>query len=495
MAPVLQLATTVPEDVALIATPVFSGGTVPESAVVEVDLEALAVLGFEGKLGETAILASSEGPALLAVGMGEADGVDAERLRRAAAAAVRGAWRATSLTLTLLDARPEGLPGPAAAQAIAEGALLAAYRFTKYKSDPAPCRLERIDLIGRGARVAAAVERAAVIAGAVAMARDLVNEPAGAMTPVRLAEVATELADAQASLACEVLDEADIEAQGLGGLAGVASGSSQPARLIRLVYEPSRPRSTLALVGKGITFDSGGLSLKTAQGMMTMKADMTGAAVVLAVMSVLPLIKPPVRVIGLVAATENLPGGRAYKPGDVLRIRNGKTVEVLNTDAEGRLVLADALSLAVEAEPDAIIDLATLTGACVVALGKRIAGLMGNNEPLIAAVRAAADRAGEPAWPLPLPEDYRREIDSPVADVKNIGDAGGAGALTAGLFLAQFVGEVPWAHLDIAGPAWTDRDEGYLAQGATASGVRTVLELLGSGALPRPSSRRVKRSG
>jgi leucyl aminopeptidase len=248
----------------------------------------------------------------------------------------------------------------------------------------------------------------------------------------------------------------------------------------------------VAIVGKGITFDSGGLSLKTAQGMMTMKADMSGAAAVLATMSVLPALKPRVRVIGIVPATENLPGGRAYKPSDVLRIRNGKTVEVLNTDAEGRLVLADGLSLATEAEPDAIIDLATLTGACVIALGKRISGLMGNDDRLISEVRAAADRAGEPAWPLPLPDEYRKEIDSEVADIKNIGDPGGAGAIAAGLFLKEFVGDVPWVHLDIAGPAWTDKEDGYLSQGGTGVGIRTVVELLTSGSVPR---RKASRNG
>jgi leucyl aminopeptidase len=316
------------------------------------------------------------------------------------------------------------------------------------------------------------------------MARDLVNEPAGDLTPQRMAEVAADIAERE-GLTLTVLDETAIAAAGLGGLLGVAAGSTQPPRLIELVYEPPNPRGTVALVGKGITFDSGGLSIKTAEGMETMKTDMSGAAAVLAAMSTLPAVDPGVKVIGIVPATENMPGGSATKPGDVLKIRNGKTVEVLNTDAEGRLVLADGLSLAVEAGVDAILDLATLTGACVVALGRRIAGLMGNNDGWTAQVRQAADKAGEPVWPLPLPDDYRKSLDSEVADLKNIGGGRWAGALTAGLFLREFVGEVPWAHLDIAGPARSEEDEGYLAKGGTGFGVRTIVETLVAFEKPR----------
>src|SRR5438105_10636065 len=284
------------------------------------------------------------------------------------------------------------------------------------------------------------------------MARDLVNSPAGDMTPTRLAEVATEIGERE-GLEVYVLDEVAIANEGLGGLMGVARGSAEPPRLIELVYEPPGARGTVALVGKGITFDSGGLSIKTAEGMETMKTDMSGAAAVLATMSLLPALAPKVKVIGSVPTTENLPGGRAIKPGDVLKIRNGKTVEVLNTDAEGRLVLADGLSLAVEAGVDAIVDLATLTGACMVALGRKIAGLMGNHDAWVEQVGAAAERAGEKLWPLPLPDDYRKKIDSEVADIKNTGGDRYGGALTAGLFLREFVGDAPWAHLDIAGPA------------------------------------------
>jgi len=313
------------------------------------------------------------------------------------------------------------------------------------------------------------------MAAAVAMARDLVNEPAGALTPRALADRAAEIAEA-GGLRLTVLDEAQIVIERLGGLAGVAQGSDQPARLIELVYDPPGARGAVALVGKGITFDSGGLSIKTAEGMETMKTDMSGAAAVLGAMSVIAALAPPVKVVAIIPTTENMPGGAAVKPGDVLSIRNGTTVEVLNTDAEGRLVLADGLSLAVEAGVDAIIDVATLTGACVVALGRKVAGLMGNDQGWVDEVRAAGDRAGEELWPLPLPEDYRKLIDSDIADIKNISSGRYAGALTAGLFLREFVGGVPWAHLDIAGPARSDEDDGYLQKGGTGFGVRTLVE-------------------
>jgi leucyl aminopeptidase len=367
----------------------------------------------------------------------------------------------------------------AVGQSVAEGAALASYRFTRYKADPKPCLIENVTVVGEGAAVAAGVERGTRVARAVAFARDLINEPAGVLTPERLAEMASEVAEREGGLALTVLDESAIVAERLGGLLGVAAGSTQPPRLIEMVYEPpDGARGTVALVGKGITFDSGGLSIKTAEGMETMKTDMSGGAAVLAAMSTLPAVAPPVKVVGIVPATENMPGGSATKPGDVLRIRNGKTVEVLNTDAEGRLVLADGLSLAVEAEVDAILDLATLTGACKVALGTRIAGLMGNHEGWTAQVRAAAERAGEAVWPLPLPAEYRPSLESNVADLKNVSAGRFGGALTAGLFLREFVGTVPWAHLDIAGPARSEDDDGYLTKGGTGFGVRTIVELL-----------------
>ncbi|MGH9153578.1 MAG: leucyl aminopeptidase, partial [Acidimicrobiales bacterium] len=377
---------------------------------------------------------------------------------------------------------PDGLDRAAAARALAEGAGLAAYRFTAYRSEPDPCPVEELTVVAPDAgALEPALARAGRVVEAVSLARDLVNEPAGALTPARFADRAVDVARS-AGLAVEVLDESAIAAEGLGGLAGVARGSDEPPRLVKLTYEPDGgpPAATVALVGKGVTFDSGGLSIKTADGMMTMKTDMSGAAAVLAAMSALRAIEAPVRVVGYLPLTENMPSGRAIKPGDVVTIRNGTTVEVLNTDAEGRLILADALALAAEEGPDAIVDLATLTGAQVVALGRRISGLMGSDEALVDRVRAAADRAGEPAWPLPLPTEYRSHLDSEVADLKNIGKPGEAGTVVAGLFLKEFVGDVAWAHLDIAGPARAESDDGWIAKGGTGVGVHTLIELLSS---------------
>ncbi|MHB8592919.1 MAG: leucyl aminopeptidase family protein, partial [Acidimicrobiales bacterium] len=315
-------------------------------------------------------------------------------------------------------------------------------------------------------------------------ARDLVNEPPSTMTPDLLAQAVAEHLETGAGVTLEVWDEERVAAEHLGGLLGVARGSAQPPRLLRAAYEPSDPVEVdgrvphVVLVGKGITFDSGGLSLKTADGMVTMKTDMSGAAAVLAAIAVCGDLGVRVRVTAIAPVTENMPGGRATKPGDVLTIRNGLTIEVLNTDAEGRLVLADGLSLASEMSPDAIIDLATLTGACVVALGSSIAGVLGNDTMLIERVRQASRRAGEAVWPLPLADEYRSHIESEVADMKNVGKGGQAGAIAAALLLARFVEGTPWVHLDIAGPARSDEDSGYLTKGGTGFGVRTVLELL-----------------
>ena len=469
------LADEVPADAGAVGAPVFAGRVLPAGAGADLDVSFLAQRGFEGKPGEALAVPSGRGT-WIALGVGEPDKVTAETLRRAAAAFVRTAWRDETGATTLLAAAPPGLDLGLAAQAIAEGASLAAYRFSRYKGSPKPSKLESLAVVGAGDPARHGLDRGARVAAAVAMARDIVNEPARAMTPRKLADLAAEVAEAE-GLTLMVLDEQAILAEGLGGLAGVAQGSDEPARLIQLVYDPpGGAEASVALVGKGITFDSGGLSIKTAEGMETMKTDKSGAAAVLAAMSVIAALAPPVRVLAIIPATENMPGGAALKPGDVLTARNGKTIEVLNTDAEGRLVLADGLSLAVEAEVDAIIDVATLTGACVIALGRKVAGLMGNHAGWIDQVGQAAARAGEDVWPLPLPEDYRKQIDSDVADIKNIGAGRYGGALTAGLFLREFVGDVPWVHLDIAGPARSEDDEGYLQKGGTGFGVRTLIE-------------------
>ena len=384
----------------------------------------------------------------------------------------------------MLDAVPVGADLAAAAQAHAEGILLGAYGYDAFKSDPEPNSLRKLSVVGTGRDVRDALRLGTAVAGAVCFARDLVNEPGGSLTPEKLAGAARALASGDdgtdgAALEIQVWETEEIVEAGLGGLLGVNRGSTQPPRFVEITWRPPGDQEGfLALVGKGITFDSGGLSIKPATGMETMKIDMSGAAAVLGAMRVVKVLAPPIRVTGYIPITDNMLGGDASRPGDILKIRNGKTVEVLNTDAEGRLILADALSLASEAEPDAIVDLATLTGACVVALGTKVAGLMGNHDVWIDAVEEAADRSGERVWHLPLPADYRKQLDSPVADLKNIGNRWG-GTLTAALFLREFVADgIPWAHLDIAGPAWTDNVDGDAAKGGTGFGVRLLVDLI-----------------
>lgn len=476
-------AEDVPSDAPMVAVPVFAGCVLPEGSQVKLDVAFLEAAGFEGKVGQVQSFPNGD-HTLAVVGMGAPEEVDAEAFRRAAAAMVQAAWRTPAVTTTLLDAAlPEtGIDRDRAAGAIAEGTGMAVYEFLAYKSGATPCRLATLTVVDAGAQppLQQALDRGARVAEAVCFARDVVNEPAGGLTPTRLAELATEIAERE-GLTIKVLDDVAIAEEGLGGLSGIAQGSHEPARLIELRYDPpGEPVATIALVGKGITFDSGGLSIKPAEPMMTMKTDMSGAAAVLGAMSALPALGAQVRVLGFLPVTENMPGGGAIKPGDVVRIRNGTTVEVLNTDAEGRLVLADGLSLAAEQAPDAIVDVATLTGAQIVALGSKISAVLGNHEGLVDQVRSAGDRAGEPVWPLPLPKEYRPDIDSEVADLKNIGQPSQAGAIIAGLFLQEFVGDIPWAHLDVAGPARADSDDGYVKKGATGVAVRTLLELVTS---------------
>jgi leucyl aminopeptidase len=449
-----------------------------DSRPSDLDWASIEARGFEGKPGQVQI-ATKQGSALVAVvGLGEIDKVDATALRKAGAAIAKALKKHKTIATPLLEDLPARIERNVAAQALAEGIVLGAYSFDRYKSEGgSPSAITRVVAIGEGRGVAAAMTTGAQIAEGVNFARDLINEPGGTLTPAEMAKRVVAMAR-RVGLKVTVHDEAAIKRLKLGGLLGANRGSTQPPRFVEIEYRPTgRSKGTLALVGKGLTFDAGGLSIKTMQGMMTMKCDMSGGAAVFGAMSVLPAIKPPCRVIGFVPMTDNMLGGDATRPGDVLRIRNGKTVEVLNTDAEGRLILADALSLASEAKPDAIVDLATLTGACMVALGQSIAGLMGNNDSFSAQVGAVADRVGERMWRLPLPGDYKKQLESNVADLKNIGGAYG-GSLTAGLFLQEFVDStIPWVHLDIAGPAFLDAEDGEHPKGGTGFGVRTLVEL------------------
>jgi leucyl aminopeptidase len=492
--PLIEYAKDLPDDVDLVAVPVVAEDG-EEAALEAAGLPAglLAAQGFAGKADQLAVVATDEGRTAVVVGLGPASDVDVHRLRRAAAQVVRASARVRTVALPLLDVIPGLTAGErvVVARAVAEGAALGAYRYRELKSEPAADALERVLVVGKGGqRVEAAVTEGGRIGEAQNMARDLVNTPGGTLTPAALAQAAVEIAERE-DLKVTVLGPDEIAERGLGGLLGVNRGSLQEPRFVELAYEPPTARGTLALVGKGITFDSGGLSIKTGEGMMTMKMDMGGAAAVLGFFAGVRAVSPRCRVLGYLPMTDNMSGGDATRPGDVLTLRNGTTVEVLNTDAEGRLILGDALALASEAAPDAIVDLATLTGAVEVALGSRVAGLLGNHEGWRDQVAAAAGRAGERLWPLPLPADYRPQLDSDVADLRNIAKGRGAGTIIAGLFLQEFVEEgVPWAHVDIAGTAWWgDADDAEFAKGGTGYGVRLLLELARGFVKPKRAAR------
>ncbi|MDE0928629.1 MAG: leucyl aminopeptidase [Acidimicrobiales bacterium] len=467
---------------ATVATPLVAFGLTTETlATLPAGLvgreTALHSLGFEAKVGQVQVMANDK-KLVAAVGLGSADDLTTDTLRSSAAALARAATKHKTVACDL--ANVSGLPLAAATRAVVEGMGLAAYRFG-YKSKKSDAVLAKVVLTGSASAAAkSAVTDAQAVMGAVSLARDLVNEPGGSLTAPKFANKVRRMAK-ETGLTVKVMDEAAIKRARLGGLLGVNRGSTNPPRFVELTYTPKgRATGTLALVGKGITFDTGGLSIKSGQAMMDMKMDMGGAAAVVGAMSALPALAPKCKVKAYMPMTDNMLGGDATRPGDVLTIRNGKTIEVLNTDAEGRLVLADALSLASEAKPDAIIDLATLTGACMAALGPRIAGLMGHHDGFVAQVEAAAASSGDRVWRLPLPADYRKMYDSSVADMKNIGGPY-AGASTAGLILSEFVPEdIPWAHLDIAGPAFTDAAEEDRTKGGTGFGVRLLLDLIAS---------------
>ena len=423
---------------------------------------------FTGKSGRLATIAGGEGfPYRRVVFVGLGNEIDAEGLRRAAAKAARKVMRYETVVATLHTVDIEDAP-----EAVTFGFLLGQYRFDKYRSKPKPSSTRQLVLVG-GENTADSAARGRILAEAVVMARDLVNEPAVAKPPAVLADKAVEIANAF-NLDVTVYDESEIKAEGFGGLVAVASGATNPARMVVLRYSPEGATRTVAFVGKGIVFDSGGLSLKSVVRMEKMKVDMAGAAAVLAALQVIATLGLRVNVIGITPLTENLTGGSAQRPGDVFRARNGKTVEVLNTDAEGRLILADGLSLATEESPDLIVDIATLTGAVAVALGPQVGGLFATSDEVAATVMSAADHAGEKLWRLPLERSYRSDLDSDVADMKSTGNRLGS-PIAAALFLLEFVGDTPWAHIDMAGPSHTSTQHHYLSKGATGFGVRTLV--------------------
>jgi leucyl aminopeptidase len=435
--------------------------------------------------GGAAASASFASRRVLLVGLGEQQKWTTERARQVGAVVAQKVreLKQPSFSLPLLGA-DSGLEAPAAAQALTEGLLLGLYRFDTFKTladERVPAvQIETITLVVEGdtAPIEKAVRWSESVAAGVALTRDLGNNPPMVATPTHLANTAQRIAS-DYGMTCVVFDHDQQVELGMGGLLGVAKGADEPAKFIVLEHgtaEAGKP--TVVLVGKGITFDSGGISIKPAESMDKMKMDMQGAGAVLGTMESVGRLKLPIHVVALIAASENMLGGAAYKPGDILTAMNGVTIEVLNTDAEGRLVLADALSYAQKYSPTAIIDLATLTGACVVALGSYAAGAMGNNPELMERLKQAASASGDRVWELPLWDEYKSQVRSDIADIKNTGGRNG-GAITAAGFLSHFVGDYPWVHLDIAGVAWTeDQPKDYNPKGATGFGVRLLTELL-----------------
>jgi leucyl aminopeptidase len=464
---VWRLRSAMAAEVDAVVVPVYQGEPPPA-----LPAGFLAGSGFAGDVGAVLHLPTDTAgePGTVLLGFGPRATVTTDTVRTAAgrlARAVRGYPR-LALTAPNRDIAP-----------LVEGYLLGGYRFDRYRSDNGMRAPQRIEVITPDPATAQqALDHGRRLAAAVALARDLVNEPGEALTPQAFADRATEVA-AESGLDCEVWDADRIAAERLGGLLGVARGSLAPPRLVRLTYRPPAATRRIALVGKGVTFDAGGLSLKPNAQLADMKADMAGAAAVLGAMSALAGLNCPIAVDGWLPLTENMPNADPIRVGDVLRIRNGRTVEIRNADAEGRLILADALVLAGETGPDAIVDIATLTDAAAVALGRRIAAVMGTDNDLVDRIRTAAAQAGEPVWPLPLPDAYRPQLDSKIADLVNytIGTRHGT-ALLAGLFLREFVPPtVPWAHLDIQGTAWSDMDDAEWTAGGSGFGVRTLARL------------------
>jgi leucyl aminopeptidase len=476
-------------DAVVIGVTKQASGALPVPGTKDVDdalggalAQTLATLGATGEPGEVTRIPSGgrlAAPLIAAVGLGAAAegdaAVDPEVLRRAAGSAVRALLAGRTGDMRIALALPAS--DPAGVGAVALGGLLGGYAFRRYRTGPAPAA--SLTVLADAGDAAPAAQRAQVLADAVGLVRDLVNTGPSDLVPAMFADRAEQVA-ADTGLKVTVLNEDDLADGGYGGLIGVGQGSVHPPRLVRLEHAPEGAARTLVLAGKGITFDSGGLSLKPAKSMETMKSDMSGAAAVLGAMQAIAALDLPVRVVGYLAIAENMPGGSAQRPSDVLTIFGGTTVEVTNTDAEGRLVLADALAASAADSPDILIDVATLTGAQVVALGPLVAGVMANDDGLRDAVVDAAGRAGEAMWGMPLPAELAKGLESTVADLVNLpADGRGGGMLVAGLFLQEFVPSgVRWAHLDIAGPAFNEgAPHGYTPKGGTGAATRTLVQI------------------
>ncbi len=481
-------------EVGALCVSLFEGETLEDEVLRELDrrlhgvlASALASGEVKGKLGETLYVPTLGGLAasrVLFVGAGKRSDFTYDTIRQVAGTAARFLRQRGIRSMALL--RRSELDLGKSAQAAVEGILLGLFDPGTYKTHEKEDRtLDDVRLVAEGgseAEIQRGIERGMILAKATNFARNLVNEPSSVLTPVEMARRAQDIA-VRYGLDIEVLDEHRMKELGMGALLGVARGSDEPARFIILRYLPEGEEAflerlpTIALIGKGITFDSGGISLKPAEGMEQMKYDMAGGAAVLGALRAIAQLRPKIKVLGLVPATENMPSGRAQKPGDVVRTMSGKTVEVINTDAEGRLILADAITYARQLGAQQIVDVATLTGACVVALGSVYAAVFGNDPALVEQVIAAGREAGEKLWPLPLDPEYREQLKSEIADLKNVGGRK-AGAITAAYFLKEFAEETPWAHLDIAGTAWLEENKPHLASGPTGMGVRTLAHFV-----------------
>jgi len=448
--------------------------------------ELIASRDFEAKPSQISVIYTRGtllSKRIALVGLGKQSEFNLEKLR-AAFARISGHLRnmnikeaATSINLNLIPGKKDQI-----AQAAAEGAMLGLYQYTTYKTVNREDLkdMEKLNFIADGkdfSLIESTVKKARIIAGAVYFARDLISAPANEMTPSIMAQKAREIA-ARKNVSCKVLDKKKMKEIGMNALLGVASGSCEEPKFIILEYAGGKKNAApIVLVGKGLTFDSGGISIKPADKMDEMKTDMSGGAAVMGAIMVAADLQLPLNITGLIPATENMPGGSALKPGDILKSYSGKTIEVLNTDAEGRLILADALAYASVYKPEAVIDLATLTGACIVALGDDVIGMLGTDDKLKKEIDKAAQNTGELVWELPLWESYHELIKSDIADYKNSGGRA-AGTITAAAFLSKFAGDYPWVHLDIAGPAWTGKDKAYVPKGASGVGVRLLVEFL-----------------
>lgn len=436
---------------------------------------------FTGKLNETAVIYLSDDmpyQKVVVVGLGKQEEFSAERVRQVTATAVKAAakGKSTRIGTILHGAGIGGLDASEAAQSLAEGAWMGQYRYDAYKSDVEPHDPLELLVIERDqsklAPLEAGLRRGTILAQATRFARDLVNAPGNELTPTALAERALAMAD-DVGLECIVLDRDELERHGMGALLAVAKGSAEAPKLVVLRYKGSESEQPVALVGKGVTFDTGGISLKPSAGMAEMKGDMAGAAAVLGAMKAIAQLQPKEHVIGVIACVENMPSGTALKPGDIVRSMTGKTIEIDNTDAEGRLILADAVAYAESLGAHTIVDVATLTGACVIALGNVYTGAVGNDDDLVNEVIEAGKKVGERIWQLPGDPEYKEQYKSDVADIKNTGGRE-AGTITGALIISEFVKEARWLHLDIAGTAWTNKEKHYITKGGTGVAVRTL---------------------